>query len=118
MGFAVSRTHPGIQDIGERTLAHVRWSDGFAAWGAAYREVALVRSYVDYVTSLLNGWLDDVPDGGSLLVVAHGGIVEALAVGLGSDSELALLGANAGYAEGFAAALHAGRAPLLTAVNR
>ena len=32
MGFAVSRTHPGIQDIGERILEHVRWNDGFAAW--------------------------------------------------------------------------------------
>src|SRR5689334_5749261 len=80
MGFAPGRTHPGIQD-GDAVADHVRWDAGYAAWGLAYRTAPAVRVYIDDVTSLLWGWLDEVPEGGSLLVVAHGGIVEALAVG-------------------------------------
>ena len=118
MGFAVGRTHAGIQDIGEPIAAHVRWNDGFAAWAAAYRDFAPVKAYVDYVSSLLRGWLDDVPDGGSLLVVSHGGVVEAFAVGLFPDSDLAALGTSAGYAEGFAAVFaRPGAAPQLSPVR-
>lgn len=29
MGFAVSMTHPGVQDIGKRILEHVGWDDGY-----------------------------------------------------------------------------------------
>ncbi|MBI5949526.1 MAG: histidine phosphatase family protein [Chloroflexi bacterium] len=117
MGFAVSQTHLGIQDIGERILQHVHWSDGFAAWATAYRSAPLVKSYVDYVGSLLSGWLDEVPEGGSLLVVTHGGIVEAMAVGLGPESDFNQLGPAAGYAEGFVAADQPGGAYSLPAVR-
>ena len=81
----------------------MNWSDGFAAWAAAYRTTALVTSYVDYVVSLLSGWLDEVPDGGSLLVVTHGGIVEAIAAGLCPDADWTQFAGGAGYAQGFRA---------------
>jgi broad specificity phosphatase PhoE len=117
MGFAVSRTHPGIQDIGDQIARHVAWSDGFSAWAAAYQAAELVKSYVNYVTSLLSGWLDEVSEGGSLLVITHGGIVEAMAVGLCPDWDWARFGATAGYVEGFAAATQASGAPSLRAVR-
>ena len=117
MGFAVSRTHPAIHDIGERILAQVHWDDGFAAWAAAYRTVPLVSSYVDYATSLVCGWLDELADGGALLVVAHGGVVEALAVGLSPETDWTPFGSGAGYVEGFTARIHQGDEPLLRAVK-
>ena len=40
---------------------------------------------------------------GSLLVVTHGGIVEAMAIGLSPELDFTQLGPVAGYAEGFAA---------------
>jgi broad specificity phosphatase PhoE len=105
MGFAVTRTHASIQDIGEPILRQVNWSDGFAAWAAAYRTIAVVRSYSDYIVSLLRGWLAEVAEGGSLLVVSHGGIVEAMAAGLRPEADWVEPAVSAGYAEGFSAAL-------------
>lgn len=118
MGFAVTRTHFGIQDIGEQIMQLVNWSDGFPAWAAAYRKAKLVKSYVDYVTSLLTGWLDEVAESGSLLVITHGGIVEAMAAGLLSDSDWAQLGEGAGYVEGFAAVTQPAGTHKLAAVRR
>lgn len=117
MGFAVTRTHPGIQEIGERILDHVGWNEGYTAWAAARHEVPVVHSYVEYVGSLLGDWLEELPDGGSLLVIAHGGIVEALATGLCGDASWTTPGASAGYAEGFVALLDADHAPRLSPIT-
>jgi len=103
MGFAVNRTHPGIQDIGDRIMRNLSWDVGFPAWAAAYRADPLVKTYADYVALLVHGWLDEVPADGSLLVVTHGGIVEAMSVGLAPESDFSTLGPVAGYAEGFVA---------------
>jgi broad specificity phosphatase PhoE len=104
MGFAVDMTNPGIQEHSEEIMRDVQWDAGYAAWATAYRTRASVIAYVDHVTSLLKIWLSKVPDDdGALLVVAHGGIVEAMATGLSPDDDLARLGEMAGYAEGFEA---------------
>lgn len=103
MGFAVSRTHPGIQDIGEPVLQRVKWSDGFRAWAAAYRATSQVRSCVDYLVALLCGWLDEVAEDSSLLVITHGGIVEAMAAGLRPEVDWAEFDGGAGYVQGFSA---------------
>ena len=60
-------------------------------------------AYTDHVTSLLKIWLEKVPEVGSLLVVTHGGTVEAMATGLLPDSDLTELGGWADYVEGFMA---------------
>jgi len=103
MGFAVDITSPGIQEHSEQIMRDVQWDAGFAAWATAYQSKASVIAYVDHVTSLLKGWLDKVPDDGALLVVTHGGIVEALATGLSPGDDLVHLGEMAGYVEGFIA---------------
>lgn len=117
MGFAVSKTHPGIQDMGEPILAQVRWDAGFAAMAEAYRAMPLVRSYIDYVAALLGFWIDEAPDGGSLLVVTHGGIVEALAVGLCPEFDWTPWSFVSGYVEGFEAVIDPSRAPAIRFVR-
>lgn len=108
MGFAVSRTHASLQDIGDLILRQVNWDAGYRAWAKAARSTPAVKAYVDYLGSLLGGWLEDVPGGGSLLVVAHGGSVEAMAAALCPEADWAAPGASAGYAEGFTAAIEEG----------
>lgn len=103
MGFAVDIAHPSIEQHSEQIMRDVAEIGGFSAWAAAYRSKSSVIAYTDHVTSLLKIWLEKVPEGGSLLVVTHGGIVEALATGLLPDSDLTELGGWADYAEGFMA---------------
>ncbi|MCX7618461.1 phosphoglycerate mutase family protein [Tepidiforma sp.] len=113
MGFAVSRVHPALQEIGERVEAHVRWSDGYRAWAEARRSAPAVAAYADALAALVRGWLDEVPEGGALLVVTHGGIVEALAAGLAPGFDGGALEPGAGYAEGFEALIAAAGEPAL-----
>jgi len=118
MGFAVDMTNPGIQEHSEQIMRDVEWDAGYAAWAVAYGSKRSVIAYVDHVGSLLRDWLAKVPDGGSLLVVTHGGIVEAMAVGLAPGDDLVELGAGAGYAEGFRAVGAMGEGFELSALRR
>lgn len=113
MGCPVTRVHPALQEIGEQVEAHVRWNAGFRAWADARRAAPAVAAYADGLAALVRGWIEEVPEGGALLVVTHGGIVEAIAAGLAPGSDGEELGPGAGYAEGFEAAFEAGRPPAL-----
>jgi broad specificity phosphatase PhoE len=118
MGFAVDMTDSGIQEHSEQLMRDVEWDEGYAAWATAYATRASVIAYVDHVGSLLREWLEMVPAGGSLLVVTHGGIVEAMAVGLAPGDDLVALGAVAGYAEGFRAVTEKGEGFELSALRQ
>ncbi len=118
MGFAVDRTHPAIQEHSEQIMDDVQWDAGYSAWAAAYMTKASVIAYVDHVGSLLGVWLEQVPAGGSLLVVTHGGVVEAMAVGLAPGADLVELGESPGYAEGFRAVTETGESFDLTALRQ
>ncbi len=118
MGFAVDRTQPQIQEHSEQIMNDVQWDGGYAGWATAYRSKPSIIAYTDHVGSLLREWLSKVPDGGSLLVVTHGGIVEAMAVGLAPGDDLVAMGAGAGYAEGFRAVGDVGEGFELTPLRR
>ncbi|MFN0095562.1 MAG: histidine phosphatase family protein [Dehalococcoidia bacterium] len=112
MGFAVNKTHPSIQDSGSRVLAAVSFDAGAAAWAAASHSDHLVRAYCDYVASFVDVWLDEVPDGGSLLVISHGGVVDAMAFGLSPNTDWATHGRAPDYVEGFVAEVDRGQVSL------
>ena len=120
MGYAVDRTHPGIMEHSEEIMNDLVWDEdaGYASWATAYRSKPSIIAYTDHVGSLLREWLTKVPDGGSLLVVTHGGIVEAMAVGLAPEDDLVAMGAGAGYAEGFRAVGDVDEEFELTALRR
>ena len=118
MGFAVDMTNPGIQEHSEQIMHDVQWDAGYAAWATAYRSKASVIAYVDHVTSLLKIWLSKVPDDGTLLVITHGGIVEAIATGLSPGDDLVHLGEMAGYVEGFEAVSDDSEGYRLKAIRR
>ena len=118
MGFAVDITNPGIQEHSEEIMRDVVWDAGYAAWATAYQTKASVIAYVDHVTSLLKIWLCKVPDDGALLVVTHGGIVEAMATGLSPGDDLVTLGKVADYVEGFEATGDDSEGYRLTAIRR
>ena len=120
MGYAVDMTNPGIEQHSEQIMDDLVWDEnaGYASWAAAYKSRESVIAFTDHVGSLLQIWLGKVPDGGSLLVVTHGGIVEAMAVGLAPGDDLVELGAGAGYAEGFRAVGRTGEGFELTALRR
>ncbi len=102
MGFAVDIREPLLGEWDDETMREPEWDTGFgyASWADAYRLGRRVASYVDQRLPLLQSWIDEIPPGGSLLIVSHGGVVEALTLGLAPDANHAELGDSPGQVEG------------------
>jgi len=100
MGFSVDGERRELSEMADAVGDIVAWDAGFAPWaaavtrGGAAAELARVQAavYADVARGL--------PPGGRGLVVSHGGIVEAGAVGAVPDQDLSPFGAPLGCLEG------------------
>jgi broad specificity phosphatase PhoE len=103
MGYAVdeqlealSSTPDGL--VGEDAEVDLR--QGWVAFQRAARVGGLVARYVLLQGELMRAIAAALPEGGRALVVSHGGIVEASAVGCRPDDDFAAWGPGCGYCEG------------------
>lgn len=100
MGFAVDELLPALQGVDASILSEVPWDAGYNAWADAYRGDAGVKTYADQLARTLRALAERVPDGGSVLAISHGGMVEACAVGAAPDTDFLAWRGDAGYCEG------------------
>ncbi len=100
MGFAVDKLLPALEGLTPAIEAEVPWDAGYNAWAGAYRNGVAVKSYADHLARALRALAERVPDGGFVLAITHGGMVEACAVGSAPDTDFAAWRGNAGYCEG------------------
>lgn len=100
MGFAVDQEIELLATLAPEVSSEVRWDAGYAAWAQALKRGGETRAYALQLLSLADTLLSSLPDGGTALVLTHGGIVEALAVAAASNANHASWGGAAGYCEG------------------
>jgi broad specificity phosphatase PhoE len=103
MGYAVdeqlealSSTPDGL--VGEDAEVDLR--QGWVAFQRAARAGGLAERYVRLQGRLMGAIAAALPEDGRALVVSHGGIVEASAVGCRPDDDFAGWGRACGYCEG------------------
>jgi len=92
---------PGLAEVGDE-LAHLAETDppgSFARCGALIRQSTAAAEFGRAQLELWRAELERVPDGGRLLLVSHGGVIELGAVTALPESSLAWGGAL-GYLEG------------------
>jgi hypothetical protein len=102
MGFAVTGRNDLLSTVGERAQAEMRYEDGRSIADLALA-TALGGAALDFFeeqAALLDGIAQNLPDGGTALVVSHGGIVEAGAIGALPQADHASWGPIFGYCEG------------------
>lgn len=100
MGFAVDEQLEALGMIDDGVEAEVAWDAGFAAWADAARRSGVVARYVQKQAVFVREVAAALPPGGSALVVSHGGIVEAQAVGCLPDADHAAWGGACSWCEG------------------
>ncbi len=76
MGFAIDETTSVLKDVPEELNAFVPYDAGFAAFYASIAKTPHAERYLRKLRALFERELEKVPDGGRLLVVSHGGVVE------------------------------------------
>jgi broad specificity phosphatase PhoE len=100
MGFAVDEQVEALGALGAEVAREADWQGGCAAFQRAARLGGATAGYVQEQGRLLRRLAEALPEGGRALVVSHGGILEALAVGSLPDFDWSAWTAAAGYCEG------------------
>jgi broad specificity phosphatase PhoE len=108
MGFAVDEQNPEFSFIPDDAMAEVNWEEGFPAWSRALRLNGLAGHYVRKQGRLLREIVAALPGGGAALVVSHGGILEAGAVGCAPEGDHDAWGTHCDYCEGICLTFEAG----------
>lgn len=100
MGFAVDQQLPELSLLADGVEDEVNWDAGFSAFALASQKNGAVKRYIQEQASLLNRIAHALPDGGAALVISHGGIVEAQAVGSLPSVDFTVWGGGCDYCEG------------------
>jgi broad specificity phosphatase PhoE len=100
MGFAVAEQLQELSLLPDGLEDEVNWDAGFAAFSIAARQAGLVKQYVAAQATLIDRIARSLPDNGAVLVISHGGIVEAQTVGCLPNVDFASWGGGCDYCEG------------------
>ncbi|MBS1962095.1 MAG: histidine phosphatase family protein [Bdellovibrionales bacterium] len=76
MGFAVDETYSVLKSIPKDLNDFVPHDAGFSAFFEAIPDAPEAERYLEKLRNLFARELEKIPEGGRLLVVSHGGVVE------------------------------------------
>lgn len=100
MGFPVDDEWRALAEMADAAGDIVAWDAGFAAWSAAVRAGGAPAAFARAQAALYAEAAKRIPAGGRGLIVSHGGLVEAGAIGAVPDQDLSPFGAGLSPLEG------------------
>lgn len=100
MGFAVDEQLEALSMMAAGVEDEINWDAGFAAWAQVIKQGGAASRFAQLQADVLRSIVRSVPDGGRALVVSHGGIVEAGAIGCLLPDIPPIGGAYCSYCEG------------------
>ncbi len=100
MGFAIDQQLDAFSQIAVGVADEISWDAGWAEWTRVIKLGGAAAQYARAQADVLRSIVRTLPDGGSALVVSHGGIVEAGAIGCLMPDVPALNEPFFGYCEG------------------
>lgn len=104
MGYAPDEQVEWLSTYGNAVEKELGWPQPFAAYARVYGAGWAVASFCREQAEQWRRVVEDVPDGGSSLLVCHGGIVEMGAVGAllgdGGETDWSAWGGPVSYCEG------------------
>jgi broad specificity phosphatase PhoE len=100
MGFAVNEQLAELSLMPDGLENEVAWDAGFAAFAEGSHRGETLGAYVKQQAILVFQIAQSLPTDGAALVVSHGGIVEAQAVGCLPQIDFTEWGAGCDYCEG------------------
>lgn len=109
MGFAVDEQTEQLSRLGAEVDAEIDAEAGFAEFARAIRKGGATGLLAVALAAMLRAMAQHLPPGSSGLVITHGGIVEAAAVGCIFDADHESWGPACGYCEGVRMAFNGDR---------
>jgi broad specificity phosphatase PhoE len=101
MGFAVDVQVETLGRMDEAVTQQVDWDAGFAGFAAQMQRVGSpAAAFIATQSAFWQSVIADLPDGGRVLMISHGGIVEAGAVGCLPNADHQVWGEALDYCEG------------------
>lgn len=100
MGFAVDEQYEQLSTLGDDVDAEIQWNVGFAGFARVIQQDGATARFARAQSQLWRSIAEALPDGGSALIITHGGIVEAGAVGCLPHANHNALGPSCDYCEG------------------
>jgi broad specificity phosphatase PhoE len=102
MGFAVNEQREELGSLPDGFEDEVRWDEGFSRYAEVVREnpKGIVARFAWKLAELHQEITSGLPDNGRALVISHGGIVEASAVGCKPYENYSSWGPACDYCEG------------------
>ncbi len=100
MGFAVQEQRDDFCSFGDKVDEAIRYPAPFARYTQQMKESKHVARYMKIQSALLHEVVTQLDDGSSALIVSHGGVVEAGAVGCLPQFDWATAGDAVSYCEG------------------
>jgi broad specificity phosphatase PhoE len=100
MGFAVDEQLEELGEMGKDADAELGWPASFAEIARPVKRGGAAARFARGQAKLLRGIAQSLPEGGTALVISHGGIVEAAAVGCLPEADHAAWGPHCDYCEG------------------
>lgn len=81
MGYAVDEQIEQLGLMNDRVDTAIQWNAGFTAWAKAAQNNSVVTHYTQALADILRSIVHSLPDGSRVLIISHGGIVEASVIG-------------------------------------
>lgn len=78
----------------------LNWDQGYIEWSRAFQSEDIIKDYCNGLKEIILEALESVPIGGKLLIIGHGGIVEAGTVAALPGEDFSHWRGPAGYFEG------------------
>ena len=101
MGFAVDEQIPeALSMMPDEVGSEIDWQAGFGEFGRVVRQGGATARFAAEQAALWRRIAQALPEGGRALLITHGGIVEAGAVGCLPDAGHDAWGASCSYCEG------------------
>ena len=100
MGYAVDEQIEQLGMTSDAVNDVIQWNAGFTAWSKAAHDVPTVMQYTQVMSDVLRSIVRALPDGSRILIISHGGIVEASTIGCVPVQTRFADDAACGYCEG------------------
>jgi broad specificity phosphatase PhoE len=100
MGFAVDEQLEQLNVMGDDVDAEIDWKAGFAEFARVIRQGGATARFARAQSQLWRSIAETLPEGGSALIITHGGIIEAGAVACLPDADHRVWGRSCDYCEG------------------
>lgn len=100
-GFPVNETSKLLAEMPKKVIEELDWDGGFEVWSEAFHKKGPSYEMALQLKDRIEESLSAIPAGKTLMVVTHGGIVEASAVALLPDFNFKQWGSKVGHCEGF-----------------